>query len=103
MLTSNQFTKGLNQDTHPKFQPEGTYRFALNAMLETEEGDLATISNEKGNTLYEVIPEGKVIIGHTLTDNDDVVLALYDPEGEHELGIFNSVTGEYNTLSIDSC
>lgn len=102
-MTANQFTKGINQDIHPKFQEEGTYRFALNAVLETEEGEYPSISNELGNVLCETLPENKVIIGHTLTDNEDIVLALYDPNGNHEVGIFNTLTCTYSSLAIDSC
>jgi hypothetical protein len=103
MLTSNQFTKGINQDILPKFQEEGTYRFALNAVLETEFGEQPSISNEKGNVLCGEFPEGKVIVGHTLLDNDDVFIALYDPSGNHEVGILNTQTCIYSTLSIDAC
>jgi len=49
MLSTNTFTKGMNQDIHPKHQPEGSYRYALNAALETTEGGYSTISNELGN------------------------------------------------------
>lgn len=103
MLTSNQFTKGLNQDINPKFQEEGTYRFALNAVLETEFGEQPSVSNELGNELCGEWPEGKIPIGHTLMDNNEVFLALYDPAGEHEVGILNSSSCTYSTLSIDSC
>jgi len=50
-LTSNTFSRGMNQDIHPKFQPEGTYRMALNAIIESSDGDLSTITNELGNEL----------------------------------------------------
>lgn len=49
MVTSNIMAKGMNQDIHPKFQTEGTYRSALNAVLETELGESPSISNELGN------------------------------------------------------
>lgn len=49
MLNTNTFNRGINQDIHPKHQPEGSYRYALNSVLETKGGDLLTISNESGN------------------------------------------------------
>lgn len=49
MINSNNFVKGINQDIHPKYQQEGTYRYALNAVLETAQGDQPSISNELGN------------------------------------------------------
>lgn len=103
MLTSNQFIKGINQDIHPKYQDEGTYRFALNAVLETEFGEQPSLSNERGNVLCGEFPEGKVINGHVLLDNDEVFITLYDPNGEHEVGILNSSSCTYTTLSTDSC
>lgn len=103
MLTSNQFTKGINQDINPKFQEEGTYRFALNAVLETELGEYPALSNERGNFFCAEFPEGKRMIGHALTDNDDVIVALYDPNGQHELGILNTSACVYTSLAIDSC
>lgn len=103
MLTSNQFTKGLNQDILPKFQEEGTYRFALNAVLETEFGEQPSISNERGNILCGEFPEGKTLVGHVLLDNDEVFVALEDSAGQHEVGILNANSCVYTTLSIDSC
>jgi hypothetical protein len=50
MITTNTLNKGLSQDIHPKFQPEGSYRYALNAVLETNDGNIGAISNELGNT-----------------------------------------------------
>lgn len=104
MLTSNTFAKGMNQDVHPKFQPEGTYRFALNAVLETELGELPAISNELGNQICATnYPTTKTLIGHSLTDNEDIILFLYDPEGLHEIGIYNPVGCTYTTKARGEC
>ena len=82
------FTKGINQDIAEKYQEDGTYRTALNAVLETSEGESPAISNELGNTTCSInFPSSKRIIGSALTDTDDTVLFLYDPEGEHEIGV----------------
>ena len=104
MLTINNFVKGLNTDILPKHQPEGTYRFAMNAVLETSDGELPGISNELGNlACAENYPQGKIPIGHKLLDNEDVVLALYDPNGDHEIGIFNSSNCTYTTSYQEAC
>lgn len=104
MITSNIFTKGINQDSHPKFQPEGTYRFALNAVLETELGEMPSISNELGNSLTATdYPSGKTIIGHTPTDNEDIILLLYDPLGDHEIGVFDPLAKSYTSIATGSC
>lgn len=79
MVTTNEFTSGINQDVLPKFQPKGTYRYALNAVQETVDGDQVAISNERG-TLQVYIKSNwgydNIIIGHCTTDNDDIVLFL---------------------------
>ena len=41
--------KGMYRDTSPEVQPERTYRFALNAMNESQEGDQGFLINEQGN------------------------------------------------------
>lgn len=52
------FNKGLNLDSPNKLQPDGTYRFALNAILETIEGDYGSISNERGVEFCLGLAEG---------------------------------------------
>lgn len=103
MLTSSLNNKGLNQDANPKFQPEGTYRFALNAVLETSEGDLGTICNENSNGFCGTgFPNNKKVIGHTLTDTNDIVLFLFDPDDkrpEHEIGYYNPQDCTYVTIA----
>lgn len=104
MYTSNNFTKGMNTDVYPKYQPEGSYRFAMNAVLETQEGDLPSISNELGNVFCaNNFPTTKRVIGHVVTDTDDIVLALYDPAGFDEIGLFNSTTCTYTTVAKGRC
>lgn len=107
MLTSNNFTKGLNTDIHPKHQEEGTYRFALNAVLETKEGDIPSISNELGDVFCAFgFPADKKIIGHTLTDDDDIVVFVYDPDPDrpsHEIGIYNPNNCTYTKIVGDQC
>lgn len=104
MSTSNTFSKGINSDVLPKYQEEGTYRFALNAVLETEEGEMPSITNEKGNLECAIdFPTDKKIIGSALTDTDDVVLFMYDPAGNHEIGIHNPFSCKYVTSVTDPC
>lgn len=104
MSTSNTFSKGINTDVLPKYQEEGTYRFALNAVLETEEGEMPSVSNEEGNASCSIdFPSTKKIIGSALTDTDETVLFLYDPEGNHEIGVHNPDTCTYETYVTDPC
>ena len=103
----------MNQDIHPKYQPDGTYRFALNAVLETQDGEFPGISNELGNigsaTGY---PVNKKVIGHVQADNEEIILFLYDDTAynstsmtgeDHEIGIYNSCTNTYTTVAIGRC
>jgi len=104
MLTSNTINKGINQDIHPKFQPDGTYRYALNAVLETETGELGSISNEIGNIAAATgFPVAKIPIGHVLTDIDSAIIFVYDPESNHEIGEFDVATNTYTTIATGSC
>lgn len=69
------FSKGLNTDVQVSLQPEGTYRFALNFVHNTTEGEQGAISNEPGTVVYCTLPEGFKIIGKTVL-NDDIILFL---------------------------
>lgn len=104
--TSNQLSAGLNTDTHPKFQPNGTYRFALNATIETREGDYGTLSNEIGNVTCLELPYGTKIIGHATTENEEIVLFLFHKSSIsplHEIGIYNPLTCTYITIGRGNC
>lgn len=105
MLTSNTLAKGMNQDSHPKFQPEGTYRFALNTVLETELGEPLVASSELGNEICaQGYPTTKTLIGHCLTENDDIIVFLADTVSSvHEIGIYNPVDCTYETVAKGSC
>jgi len=50
-VSSNTFIKGLNKDTDASFIQEGMWAHARNAVNNTLEGDLGTISNETSNAL----------------------------------------------------
>ena len=45
------FVKGLNKDSEPSFLTDGMWTHAVNAMNNTAEGDLGTLSNESSNYL----------------------------------------------------
>lgn len=88
----------MNQDMHPKHQPEGTYRLALNAVLETKEGDIMTISNELGNELCASLPN-KPIVGKTI-DHEGNIILLFAPD---EIGIYSPSTCTYTSKIVASC
>ena len=41
--------KGIHTDNNEEFQPDGTYRFALNAINESLIGERGGVLNERGN------------------------------------------------------
>ena len=59
----NQFSKGLSTDTSPIAQPEGTLRFALNAVDESEIGDSLFPGNAESNEVAGNFKEGYIAIG----------------------------------------
>jgi len=72
----NSLAKGLNNDTSPQTQPEGTYRWALNAMNESVDGDLGFLTNEFGNYECGEIGNDWAIIGHVYVEDDEAIAFL---------------------------
>ena len=72
----NSVAKGLNTDTSPGTQPEGTYRWALNAMNESTDGDLGFLTNEYGNYECGEIGNDWAIIGHVYVEDDEAIAFL---------------------------
>lgn len=104
MLTSNQFIKGMNQDVDPRLQPESTYRFGLNGVLETSSGEWGKISNESGTATHSTIQfPNKKLIGSVYTENEKAILFFYAADGNHEIGEYSTNTGSYTTLIINPC
>lgn len=114
MATSNQdspnvteLSKGLNTDFSPQVQPEGTYRFALNAVDEAELGDSMFRSNEEGNELSENnsvthLPDGAIPIGKCFIGNGDTVIFLVSKnEAISYIYLFNE-DGTYTELVNDA-
>lgn len=95
-----QLYKGLNTDYSPINQPKGSYKYALNAVLESYEGDTQQLSNELGNELVSSFKEGYKCIGSVFIDDSEAVLFLYG-NNNSEIGIFNSKTNSYRTWCND--
>ena len=97
------FIKGLFKDTAPIDQPEGTWRYAKNAIINEIKG---AISNEGGNVENgQLYPSGFVIsidvIGAIEVDEDRVVLFSYNNTNTYsEIGIWQN--GVYTRLYFDT-
>ena len=64
MLTEGSVVfKTMNTDVSPFHQPAGTYRFALNALTEGEEGQVGELPSDVGNKICVEIPQGYQPLG----------------------------------------
>ena len=95
----NSFSKGIITDITTKLQPKDSYRFALNAVLESSEGNYGSIISELGTSLSTEI-DGN-IIGHCQLDDDTI--ALFIVNDSSEIGIYNPISNSYTTLIKEDC
>ena len=81
-------SKGLHLDSSNIDTPKSSYKFALNAVIETELGDLSFISNEESNQPCSNIPVGFTPIGKEYIGEGRTVLFLVNAdETVSEIGI----------------
>jgi hypothetical protein len=113
-ISTNTFIKGLNKDSDPSFVTEGMWTHARNAVNNTAEGDLGTISNESANylcaTAGETILNGrKVIVGaiHLYSDKWVIYTAVHIPGQlesiNSEIGLFEEDFCRYRPIVQDPC
>ena len=98
-----QFGKGLYTDSSPQVQPQGTLRFALNCIDETEEGDMLFPSNMESNIEageFSMAP-GYTPIGKVYIGEGETVVFLVNEQGDSEIGIYKD-KGEYETVLNDA-
>ena len=112
--SSNSFVKGLNKDSDPSFIQEGMWTHARNAVNNTAEGDLGTLSNEESNALCatagQTMSGFKYIIGliHLFSDKWVVYTAAHATEFtttsiDSEIGLFESDSCRYRPIVQDAC
>ena len=92
------FVKGLFKDTGHLDQPEGTWRYAKNAVLNNTKG---AISNEKGNKWTTKIPIGYRVLGSISISDGKIVLFLISVDLDNsfsEIGIFENDV--YTTMFV---
>ena len=73
-VTTNSFTKGLNKDADPLFVAEGMWRDARNAVNNTDEGSLGTLSNAESNQLCALVGETMTLPLNPLTGNKNIYI-----------------------------
>jgi hypothetical protein len=91
---------GLHLDNSPIDQPENTARFALNAVLDTSDGDSMSYSKEQANSLSHALDTDYTLVGSIKIDGNNVI--LFSTNGTtSEIGLFNK--SNYTTLINTPC
>jgi hypothetical protein len=83
--------KGLNQDSSPVNQPEGTYRFAQNAVLEGEDGNFGVIMSEQSTEDCANFPDGFIPIGKVaMPKGNTAIFLVSDDNTRSMIGILDN-------------
>jgi hypothetical protein len=113
---TNTFIKGLHKDSDPAFIQEGMWSYARNAVNNTIEGDVGTLSNEVSNILCATA--GATIVGnpfryiigmiHMFSDKWIVYTASHINEtsivpGISEIGLFEEASCTYRPIVQAAC
>ena len=116
--TENQtksFVKGLNKDSEPSYVTDGMWTHAVNAMNNTAEGDVGTLSNENSNFLcatsgatMPATVTNKYIIGaiQVFSDKWIIYTAGHNSQGQpvmSEIGLFEEDYCKYRPIVQDAC
>jgi hypothetical protein len=114
-IINRSFTKGLNKDADSTFVQEGMWTHARNAVNNTDEGNLGTISNENANFLcitagatMPAFAVNKYIIGTIQLFSDKWVIftAGHGFKGDSlmsEIGLLEADTCTYRPIVQDAC
>ena len=114
-VTTSSFIKGLNKDSDPSFVSEGMWTHAINAVNNTIEGDIGTLSNETSNFLCSTTGKSmpltvtkKYIIGAIYLYSDKWVIftAGHDSTGKRitsEIGLLEEDACRYREIVQDPC
>lgn len=93
---------GLNRDNSFEQQQEGTYPFALNAVLQNRDGNQMELSNEESNTLLSSIKKNHTVIGNIyMSDGDYAIFSVDESINNSNIGIFNTKTSKYKIVVDD--
>ena len=100
----NQAQVGLNTDSVDLQIKEGQLTFALNAIIESFDGNVVTYQNETGNTLCANFPEGYSVIGFkSITSMSRLVVFLVNTTtNASQIGYIDNNSCNYVTLIDDS-
>ena len=99
-VTTNTFTKGMNKDITPSFEPNNSWYHAINAANNSSDGDLGVIGNEPANLACGVIPY--TVIGAIHRYGDEWIVYSTD-DISSEIGRFDDSECKYETIVNDPC
>lgn len=85
------YIKGLNKDAAPVDQPEGSYRYAKNILINETAG---AISNEPGTRFYKSLALDQTVIGTIETTEDQVILFVVNEDGDSSIHLYSTIGPE---------
>ena len=99
MTSTKYFVGGMNSDDAPTYIADQEYTYALNATLETIDGQTGVLSAEKGNQQIGVLPNGYFIIGSIPTNTNSFIWFAANEAGDSSIGEFDpNGTNQYVEL-----
>lgn len=99
MTSTKYFVGGMNSDDAPTYISDQEYTYALNATLETIDGQTGVLSAEKGNQQIGVLPNGYFIIGSIPTNTNSFIWFAVNEAGDSSIGEFDpNGTNQYVEL-----
>jgi hypothetical protein len=82
---------GLHLDSAIVERPKGTYRYALNAVMETDLGDISLLSNEESNEPCAYLPQGYTPLGKVYIGDNRTAIFSKSADGLlDEIGILDN-------------
>ena len=100
---SKQTSRGLVKNANPLYNPEGTYPFALNALLGSREGDAGTVTNEDGNIECLSLPENYTVTGACALSDGSSILFSSTLNGTSYIILQDSCNCTHKILIASDC
>ena len=97
---TNTFTKGMNKDVNPSFEPKEMWSHARNAANNSVDGDIGMLGNEPANLHCSDVPY--TIIGGIHKYGDEWIIFSTD-DLSSAIGLFDDSKCEYTILIDDPC
>lgn len=100
----NVFGGGMNLDSLPSLQPDGSTRVAVNAQTETFDHNSFGLVNEPSNELCFSVPDDYQICGWGLIEERDqfLIFSYNEKTKVSQIGVGNTKTCEYKILLEDT-